>query len=1047
MFLNRYFKSCLEVIKQPVRLIPTALLGVIWIGLGFIGAYLKELPVYLKVISFLTYAQGGLYGGDIAAAGGILGRIITASFLNALIIPFFDKRTPFSGIGGGIKGFFSGAAIRSLRDAVRIFGGCGTALLLYSFMNSRQNLQESLVGIVSIIFILDNIGKKNGLISCLVFDVLKLFSGGKTPSFVDISRFLSGLTIGFTMAIALSASPFKFCRILGILFMLASLVLSLFGKKTKKIIPQGAAMIFAVLVGAGAVCPFVMLSYSMSVFAADERWVEPYTHFGVNSVSELNKKMKEAGVYKVKYSPTLIYEAGSYMSLESEDPFIVDLKDKEETVRTLRILSEDDFGDSEGYIDLTLTFTGDSRRDALFRVRADWEEHLTPNDGWFYFDDEDTGTGEETVTSGTTEDCTISFTDRFEDQEFDTTFMTIDFGRSYSIELTPQQILVAGKAKGKEGPDPSKIAGTYKLIFRDKESKTKGEIEINIDVTYRWMEATYSGDNGIIGADHILCGIAEEDPEYYTFNSLYVKQKDLYIQSVENETVETISALNLAIDNEIEDLMADGKDYFLASSMTLWFDTTKDPYTVSKGILSLRKAYFDHDKDDEFLEFWYLETEKKMLPKGSGNGGNKKEKNSFAESLDELIDIVTAGGEAANVHRDENGTIIITFVGGIISIFAGSAGGAAGAGAAAGAGGSLVSPGDADLGPHIFRDKDGDLVATDPATGEKKTYVSNGDGTYTNPLTDVTYTPGELKENMEHRAEHSDQYREDYVTEQSARKEQREANRYLSKDGIDYLNQKHADEARFKREEYNEKMWMKHGGERGDAQSIRNSMVQDQNRNLVQQQEAQDRANKLDYMVKGLEATQVVADVSVDVIAGLTGQQGIKNAYVVGRNYASRLSDAYVNNKDLSGAFAMAGFDSLTDIGLDKVSSAGYHISGNVSAELIKNTTQNLYDGKDWNKDWEKAAISGTAKGTIAKITGAFSDAQKAKTKADLNRDYDLIVIADQSGASEKSLRAMQDIRLLTYVNNWHAERTVGAISTAAGDLGGVAVDKIKENY
>lgn len=58
-------------------------------------------------------------------------------------------------------------------------------------------------------------------------------------------------------------------------------------------------------------------------------------------------------------------------------------------------------------------------------------------------------------------------------------------------------------------------------------------------------------------------------------------------------------------------------------------------------------------------------------------------------------------------------------------------------------------------------DGDGDIEATDPVNGQKRTYVKNGDGTYTNPVSGATYTPQELSEQLEHRADNANTIRQD----------------------------------------------------------------------------------------------------------------------------------------------------------------------------------------------------------------------------------------------------------------------------------------------
>lgn len=67
----------------------------------------------------------------------------------------------------------------------------------------------------------------------------------------------------------------------------------------------------------------------------------------------------------------------------------------------------------------------------------------------------------------------------------------------------------------------------------------------------------------------------------------------------------------------------------------------------------------------------------------------------------------------------------------------------------------------ADLGQNMTFDSDGDINVLDPVSGLKSIYISNQDGTYTNPVTDATYTKEELKSTIESRIENKDLLRQD----------------------------------------------------------------------------------------------------------------------------------------------------------------------------------------------------------------------------------------------------------------------------------------------
>ena len=162
-------------------MLPTVLLGLAWLVLGLLGSFgINPLPV--RILSFLTFAQGGMFGGVFGAVGGILGKVMVAAFLNAAIVPLFQKKAPFSGIGGGIKDFFGGLAVKSIAAVAPLLGGVGASLLLYAFMNSSQSLQNSMVGIIAFVMLLQNIGRQGGFLWGLAFSVANSLSKGRTPS-------------------------------------------------------------------------------------------------------------------------------------------------------------------------------------------------------------------------------------------------------------------------------------------------------------------------------------------------------------------------------------------------------------------------------------------------------------------------------------------------------------------------------------------------------------------------------------------------------------------------------------------------------------------------------------------------------------------------------------------------------------------------------------------------------------------------------------------------------------------------------------------------
>ena len=230
-FLKHYVGESVAVLRHPKQLIPTVVLGVVWIILGVMAAK-APLVMPLKVVSFLTFAQGGLYGGVVGAVGGIVGKVIIAAFLNAMIIPLFQRKAPFSGVVGGLKGLFRGAAVDGLRSASPLLISVGVALVAYSLLNINQMGHNAMVGIVAVVMLLKNLGNRGGFVWNFLLSAANSMWGVSTPSMETLTRMLTGLTLGFTLAVGLSVGGLHWCAWLGLVFITIGIVIK--GKKVKK---------------------------------------------------------------------------------------------------------------------------------------------------------------------------------------------------------------------------------------------------------------------------------------------------------------------------------------------------------------------------------------------------------------------------------------------------------------------------------------------------------------------------------------------------------------------------------------------------------------------------------------------------------------------------------------------------------------------------------------------------------------------------------------------------------------------------------------------
>lgn len=229
-YLKETLKQSLQVFKTPKKLLPTLVIGVIWLVIGILSSTMKPFPLPLKIVSFLSYAEGGLFGGVLGAVGGIVGKVVVAVFINSLVLPLFDKKPPFAGVAGGIKGMFASMSKNSAKGVAPLLNGIGVALLLYTFMNINLCWQNSMVGIVALVMLLQNIGNKGGFLFGLLSAMANSRSKGNLPDYISIMRFLSGMTVGFALGVGLTLAGLRWCFWLALLFLLAGIILGAVAK-------------------------------------------------------------------------------------------------------------------------------------------------------------------------------------------------------------------------------------------------------------------------------------------------------------------------------------------------------------------------------------------------------------------------------------------------------------------------------------------------------------------------------------------------------------------------------------------------------------------------------------------------------------------------------------------------------------------------------------------------------------------------------------------------------------------------------------------------
>ncbi len=188
--VKQFFTSIGAAFKDPKRLIPAFVLAVVWLTLNILQACGIN-PIPTKILSFFTFANGGMSGGVIGAIGGILGKGIFAGALVSLIGLFTRKGGAKRSFGETLKGAFG----VSLDTLWAYLCGIGTAMLLYLFISGGAT-RISFMGGIAASFLAARAALSGGFLK----NLLVSFTKRKSPSDPNVQGLIRGLSVGFGAA-------------------------------------------------------------------------------------------------------------------------------------------------------------------------------------------------------------------------------------------------------------------------------------------------------------------------------------------------------------------------------------------------------------------------------------------------------------------------------------------------------------------------------------------------------------------------------------------------------------------------------------------------------------------------------------------------------------------------------------------------------------------------------------------------------------------------------------------------------------------------------
>lgn len=199
--IKRIIAGAKRVAKDKKQLVPVLILALTWILLTFLPAIgINPLPV--KILSYLTFARGGIDGNILNRIGGIVLKGLFAYLLSAFVSDkssFSTIKSGFTSLKNNIKGKNSSGSV--------LFFGIGIALVAYNLMVTYTTWQNTVAGIVCFALSLRTLAKGNGFayrFFSLLISKIKLMKSS------EINKLITGWTLGFGLGLIVSFIPISF---------------------------------------------------------------------------------------------------------------------------------------------------------------------------------------------------------------------------------------------------------------------------------------------------------------------------------------------------------------------------------------------------------------------------------------------------------------------------------------------------------------------------------------------------------------------------------------------------------------------------------------------------------------------------------------------------------------------------------------------------------------------------------------------------------------------------------------------------------------------
>ncbi|MCR4686058.1 MAG: zinc-ribbon domain-containing protein [Lachnospiraceae bacterium] len=195
---KQFFQGLGSCLKNPKYIILTLLVIIFYFVVWLVLNILQSLginPWPLKILSFLTCADGGMSGGFLGGVGGIVGKGVFVSGIITFISPLFRKKgSSKRSFGDTLKGTF---LIK--REMIGYYVlGIGIALIIYIFITGGATRIACLCGVGAMI-VSARSAVNNGFLSRIIGSLIP----GKNAAGGAGLGLMKGYVIGFAISVFL----------------------------------------------------------------------------------------------------------------------------------------------------------------------------------------------------------------------------------------------------------------------------------------------------------------------------------------------------------------------------------------------------------------------------------------------------------------------------------------------------------------------------------------------------------------------------------------------------------------------------------------------------------------------------------------------------------------------------------------------------------------------------------------------------------------------------------------------------------------------------